>query len=138
MTELSATILELCFFQVNLLLKIVNSCMKNISKIIERINWNLTRFHGDEHFPPIQLKDIKHLFQSSLLIVIPFTSQTFRVYYFVLSTCIFSLLLYFCDHPWLGIRFSDTWCITLIYNNNYYYMYYLGNSLYHSLGSGSC
>ena len=36
----------------------------------------------------------------------------------LLSTCIFSLLLHFCEHPWLRIRFLDTWCISHIY---YYY-----------------
>ena len=39
----------------------------------------------------------------------------------LLSTCIFSLLLHFCEHPWLRIRFLDTWCISHIY---YYYYYY--------------
>ena len=40
----------------------------------------------------------------------------------LLSTCIFSLLLHFCEHPWLRIRFLETWCISHIY---YYYYYYM-------------
>ena len=31
----------------------------------------------------------------------------------LLSTCMFSLLLYFCKHPSLRIKFSHTWCLVV-------------------------
>ena len=100
MTELSTTFLELIFESDRiLLLKIVNLYMENINKILEKNNWNITRSLGDGHCPPIQRLDIQHIFSISLLIVTPFTITISMVYYFVLSTCLSSLLLYFCEYP---------------------------------------
>ena len=64
--------------------------------------WNSTIGIGDGPRPPRfigwTLSILFSCFQSSLLIIIPFTSNTSRVLILLLSTCIFSLLLYFCGH----------------------------------------
>ena len=108
MTKLSATILEQIFKSDKiiriLLLKVVNSSMENINKILENNNWNLTRslVMDTANFPwtlpttPIQMLDIQY-FQSSLLIIIPFISKTSRV---VISYCRHVYFyFYFCEQP---------------------------------------
>ena len=64
-----------------LLLKIVNSSMENINKTLEN--------NGDG-----QCKFPMDIIISNYSIY----KQNFQGYYFVLSTCIFSLFLYFCEH----------------------------------------
>ena len=95
-TELSVTILELIY----------ENNKDSVTKNNQPVNGEHQQTNWKEH-----LKFYKIFWWWTLLL---------------LSTCVFSLLWHFCEHPWLRIRFLDTWCISLIY----YYYYYLNNNYY--------